>query len=419
MDPTLQLLRDLEDPEKYVRVDNVPIFIPHRRTRLKTDAAGRPVLDGEGKPQAETIEVKESDLPRIAENINANFKESGVPFRITLGHIRQDPAVPETAQPKVVGWGKNARVGTFGPKAKPAVLGTCYYRKDCYREAMEYPYRSAEYYHGAREITGVALLKRDPELDMGVLTYERADGAWLYALENTMPDMTPPAPAAPPAAPPAPAAPDHAAMADEYLRHCMSHPHHGALAAHYAGMAMPAAAPALPSATNGAVPGAEKKEHEPPKKEHEAKDDGDKDDYARRQEMLAYQRDNAALQKRIAELEQDNARRKHREEMLVYERDLDALSDAGWQFDRKAEVAEAETMTVEQRKQQLGRIQRSYARAPIGGDLVPTLSSVGTEGANGTPREKVLDQARLDEAATYMRKNGVTWDEACAKVLGK
>ncbi len=159
-DPTLDFMAGLDDPDKYVRVQNAPIFIPHERDAKDKD--GNPIK----------IVITEQDLAPIANQINERETSYGVPPILTIGHRRQaDPNFPEHLQPPIVGCVREAHVGYFGPQQKPAVLATLYYKKDAWEEAKEFPFRSVDFYPGSNKVTGVALLKRDPFLPMGVISY--------------------------------------------------------------------------------------------------------------------------------------------------------------------------------------------------------------------------------------------------------
>lgn len=72
-DPTLTILSDLEDPAKFVRVDNVPIFCPHARQVRLPDGT------------AVGVTVTEEDLQAIAQNVNRAAEEDGVLLRIKIG----------------------------------------------------------------------------------------------------------------------------------------------------------------------------------------------------------------------------------------------------------------------------------------------------------------------------------------------
>jgi hypothetical protein len=160
-DPTLDFLAKINDPNRYIRVENVPIFVPHTR---KTRGPNGEEVD---------IVVTAQDLPLIADQINVREAEYGVPPIMTIGHRQQsDPSYPEKLQPDIVGVARNAKVGTFGPKGTPAVLATLYYDKEHWEDTKKYPFRSVDFYPNSNKVTGVALLKRDPFLPMGIVSYQ-------------------------------------------------------------------------------------------------------------------------------------------------------------------------------------------------------------------------------------------------------
>lgn len=160
-DPTLDTLGRMFSEENCVVLRNVPIFTPHERT-------------SQG-PNGETtqINITEEDLPDIANQINERMEKYGVPAIMTIGHRQQaNPAYPEKLQPDIVGGAKNAKVGTFGPQQTPGVLADLYYAKEDWEEAKKFPWRSVDFYPGSKKVTGVALLKRDPFLPMGIVMYQ-------------------------------------------------------------------------------------------------------------------------------------------------------------------------------------------------------------------------------------------------------
>lgn len=161
-DPTLETIRSLDDPAKFVRKDGVPIWVPHtRRTRA---ADGSDI----------TITVTKADLKTYAANLNKLESSRGVLPRLTDGHLKPgEPGKAPPPPPKLVGYFRNARVGTFGPENTPAVLADLYYfnRPEILEVVSERPYRSPEVYTNVKEIRGLALMLNDPFLDMGTVTY--------------------------------------------------------------------------------------------------------------------------------------------------------------------------------------------------------------------------------------------------------
>src|SRR5262249_39919807 len=98
----------------------------------------------------------------------------GVAARVTDGHVNPAKNVPESSQPALLGFARNPRAGGFGQAQTPGVLVDLFIRNEQLPTFRDRPYRSAEYYPPTREIRGVALLLRDPGLDLGIVTYDGA-----------------------------------------------------------------------------------------------------------------------------------------------------------------------------------------------------------------------------------------------------
>jgi len=154
-DATEEFAAQLNDPTRWAIKRSVPIFKPHRRVDPNS---GREIV------------VDVPKLYRIAENLQRLERDGGVPIRMTLGHT--EPGKPETEQPPVAGYYRNARVAAFGPKGEPAVVVDEWLDPTYRSKRKNFPYRSSEYYDDTEQITGVALLTRDPYLDLGVVAYE-------------------------------------------------------------------------------------------------------------------------------------------------------------------------------------------------------------------------------------------------------
>lgn len=157
-DATAEFYQTLQDPRRWVIKQGVPIFKSHQRKDPNTGAL---------------IKVDPTKLQRIAANMQRLERDSGVPIRMTLGHT--EPGKPETQQPPVAGYYRNPRVQPFGPKGEPAIVVDEWLDPQYVQNRKNFPYRSSEYYDDAEQITGVALLTRDPFLDLGIVAYSRLD----------------------------------------------------------------------------------------------------------------------------------------------------------------------------------------------------------------------------------------------------
>lgn len=156
-DATAEFYAGLNDPRKWIIKPGVPIFKPHRRVNPANN---------------EIIDVDLPKLYQIAANMQRLEREGGVPTRGTLGHT--EPGKPQTQQPPVALWYRNARVQPFGPKGEPAIVADEWLDPQYAAHRKNYPFRSAEYYDDTQLITGVALLTEDPYLDLGVVAYSRS-----------------------------------------------------------------------------------------------------------------------------------------------------------------------------------------------------------------------------------------------------
>lgn len=390
-DPTLEFLARLDDPALYDRKENVPAFVAHKRKFKGRD----------GKTQE--IEVTESDLQKIADNANKREKETGTLAVIKIGHVRPDE--DEESQPDIIGFARDWHVGTFGPDNKPALLYTEIIEKGRRGERREYPFRSPEYYPNKKQITGVAILKRDPELDLGMVAYDKTataalrDGGLLcYSAEvNTMPDPTmPPDPDVTSAAP----APDpEAGEMAEYMKHCMSHPYAAKALAKYGAAATPAPAA---GPMNTAMPGGGDDNPATPYQGQDA-------------EMVAYAK---RLEARLAKAEK---RASHAEQVnlaLQYQRELaDLASEAGMDEDKATEFVARETARV----QLYSRAQFDAHKAVLTdtiGDLRDPTRGPMLSVANTTPKKtkREFGERELDQVLTYMR-SGMDEHAAYEKVM--
>lgn len=161
-------LSDLNDPAKYICKTGVPIFRAHKRS-----------IWNDKKQEWEDVEVLESDLPTIAEHMQA-VESEGRLFRLTNGHVKKKPdgtMDDQRKQPELFGLARNARVGKFGPEQIDCVMWDEYYIANKLPDIRDKIYRSAEYYRGQKMITGAAALVTDPQLNLGqVLLYDSDDG---------------------------------------------------------------------------------------------------------------------------------------------------------------------------------------------------------------------------------------------------
>lgn len=374
-DPTLRLLRDLEDESRWKVVRAVPIFCAHERS---------------GK-DGRKVKVSRKDLESICETYRRLKEKRGVVPRLMIGHTRDD--APEKSQPEIVGWMKNLRVGKFGPAGEEAVLADFYYRPECYDEARTYPFRSPEYYQGRQEISSVALLRRDPQLDLGILYgrnstpvkaregrekalyYERDGRPFFYFSEanpmpgDGMPDVDPAA------AVPGADTPDDADF-QKFLSHCDRDPVLKYVRTKYAQEAQappappPGPMPAMPPGGGGGMP---------PEK------------MARQADLLRYQQE-------VADLRAEISRERHAAKVARYRRDLEVLAE-DYQLDVEEELKDAAGMDEAAFTRLKTKITSRYERnAPVGGPMLRTEPRTDKDPDNITDRHR-------DLALDYMRRH--------------
>lgn len=385
MDATLQTLKRFADPSQWDVVRDVPIFAVHKV--IKRGADGQP----------EKIEVTEGDLKAIEQMARHQESVNGVCPRITLGHMKLPKDTPEPTQPAPIGFSRNLRVGRWGPKQKLGILCDQWFEKGKKPQPGDYPYRSVEYYPDTHEITGVALLRRDPELDLGIVTYERGTPCFCYSREDDMAEMNDPTKGndgVEPTGQPDATAPDPEFQ--EHFMRCVRHnfPHlpsmHAAHQKQYAaGPGGPA--PAIPSATNGSIPeaGAALKGEE-----EEA------ETYLRRNFPRVYARQQ---QERA-----DASRKLLHYTRLQNEVELRQLVSDGYPIDLHAELQECADKDPKQFARYKQMLVRHYedrrGPAQYSGIELPVSE-------NGRMPAK-LDDAGYDRAMQYMRDKNCSWTEA-------
>jgi hypothetical protein len=310
---------------------------------------------------------------------------------VTIGHVRPD--LPETAQPPIVGWAKNPRVGRFGDDI-PCVMADLYIKVEHWEEAKKYPFRSVEYYAERDEVTGVALLVRDPYLDLGVLAYSR--DPIFYQLEpNDMADA-PPKDDKKPDAPPDAAAttsPDDEPLTMAKLN---AHPAWQYMCQQYAASqagGAPGAAAAPPGPAQMPAPGQAAK-------------------FQRDVDAIRY----AKIEADIESLRAENKRLDYERRLINAEARVKQLVYEGYMIpDPDAEakrIAGLDTAAAEARETE---IRTCYQRAPIGG-----LIRIDDRPVEGLPRAAkqadIMDEAWGLRAVEYMREHpGISPAEAKEK----
>jgi hypothetical protein len=172
-DATLQSLSTILNSAEYECTRGVPLFDEHDEYDSKGQLVRR---------------FDKQYLTELADKLNAQVKETGdlVPFG--PGHTvddvweRDEERKPvkllykakETDQPPIFGYFGNFRIGTFGPKKKVCLLADKYVKKEHAQEAATYPRRSVELWAERKELDWVALLRRAPQRNLGLLIYGKS-----------------------------------------------------------------------------------------------------------------------------------------------------------------------------------------------------------------------------------------------------
>jgi hypothetical protein len=160
---------DLDDPAQYVRHAGVTLGEPGAKFRPISKV---PVLDACDVPGKLTAD--EHDLAQIVANTNHRVERGEYPL-LTIGHFREDQ--PETEQPPLVGYLRNFVLGTF--RDEPCILADEFVDARYYDEVLTYPRRSVEMWASGSNpesnyIDSVAVLRRSPERDLGLVTFSRS-----------------------------------------------------------------------------------------------------------------------------------------------------------------------------------------------------------------------------------------------------
>lgn len=377
-DPTMASLELFKDESRWEIVRNVPVFVPHVRK------------DDEGK---KLYGVDANRLSAIKAVNNERAKVDGVLSKLIIGHT---PKEKSSARPRIVGWAKDYRVGTFGPEKKIALVVDHYYRKEDAEEAKKYPFRSPEFYPTTNEITAIALLVDDPALDMGMLLFERdpKGPCFLYSSKGLpVGDFA------------AQVMPDEEKMDKEdeefyaRMKKCM---------AKYG---------AIPSATDLIVPQHMPYERNgtPPVTPTPATTlaGGSAPDVLIRENKELYER-NAALTKQLSSFE---AEYKADKLAIQYERQLRSLDPDGRTIDIPAELADLRTMSEPDATKHMKRIER-YARTPVGQPLIPVDDRGSVVVARGNEPATDYESKQAVELCTHMQEKGtpISYEASLAEV---
>lgn len=458
-----KFFRDLENPELYERIDEVPIFCKSIRRKKATDGTWH------------VVEVDESDLNEIAQNVHRMEFSKGVLPVITPGHRMKDPKLPEEDKPAVWGYGRNFRPGSYTTPSGQRVqtlLSTWYLSKKerakdgrpANEAARSFPFRSVDYYADSNEISGIALLRSDPELDLGLISYGHGRPLFHYATENDMPGMPMNDPTMPPDVNVDPNAgmgelsPEEQQQAQRYMAYFeKSHPAFKFMCDQYAatmgGAGAPGGAPA--SGAGSPMPGAAPAPASISPTNTSLPDEaGDPDEFSRRRQPVSttnttpantpvvdqdvrarlaqYERERASdrklvedLKKQLDEERQGRADAEKASRLTQYHSELEALSSE-YEMDVAQEKADVEHLTPAQFRHHVdNRIKKHYRENPT----ARRSFSFGREAASRAEEPTVatipgkrpnLSDAQWEQVFQYQRENPNTdTDRAVSAVFGK
>jgi hypothetical protein len=377
-DPTIELLKSLDDPTRFVVRRGVPIFKPHRR--VIRDRAGNVV---------QTIVVTEKDLPRIAARMRA-AERSGTLAVLTEGH-RKGGNADERTQPRVFGYSRNARVGTFGPTNEPAILVDECHRYETWNESKHLPFRSPDYYPETDDITGVAALVRDPFLKLGVVAYHRGVVV-RYELEdspmagdNLLPPTTDDGAGLGDDMPPE----GHDQFCANMAHYEKSNPWVGHARTQYEA----ASGPSEAAGANAMIPGL---------------GDGDGDE----PEALRMQRDSQAVRyqntdARVKALEAKLAKAESEAKRSKAERQLVQLEAIGYELNRALEVNRMAAMPESQWPEHVQYIRDFHRQSAVGAAAVD-IDGRPAESNRGKPGDNQIAEDESKAIVRYATEHGLT-----------
>lgn len=414
-DPITMTLESLEDSTLYEKRTGVPIFAPHDLSRPKTGPDGQPLLDADGKPVMAHLEATEADMEEVCQHAREALERTGQLIKGTLGHFDYRPGVPETSQPPIACFYKDLHVGKYGPEGVVGILATQYIRRQYLKEVtQEYPERSPDYRSAKKEITAVASLKRDGQLPLGVISYERGGSSLLvHYMDTEKTNMDP-------TDMPSVDSPD-----EEFMRKCdqymaSKYPRLGDMHTQFSATAMgaqpaPGAAPAAPPAAAPAVA--------PPAAPAAAapKPPAPPEDKKPEQHMNVAPEQYAALQRELSETKASVTAMERKTRHAERRADLMQLRDNhGVILDVDDEMKFLADLAPEQYAAQKVRIVRNYPHDPTKDPHV----SVITNPTQDDPEQYFRGEAGADELQQFLKNEAKesrfpTYEEAKQKLAAK
>ncbi len=155
-------LRELDDPAKFVKGEEVELFPAHTRY----------ANDKDGKPTKQVVKDYTKELLERFAQKTADREKRGQPSAMTIGHTVDDQLdargvivrrATEEEQPRIVGYWRKWNVKWSARQQRYVLCATPYYRKEDYEEAKTYPRASVEMWRTMEIVDPVALLRRTPD----------------------------------------------------------------------------------------------------------------------------------------------------------------------------------------------------------------------------------------------------------------
>lgn len=189
-------LEKFADATQWEHVDyNVPVFIEHELWEvphpwIKGQKLKRAVLPGEEKPKEGTLlySIGTDELLQTASKINETLRTTKTPVVVQIGH--RNPSLPEKQNPDTIAYGVGAKLGKHG-NINAVLLDRICYTQGSYEEAKKYRHRSPEFKPMTGQLTGLALIKNDPKLPMGIMMTYQVDDVVNYGPEMNLEEKEP------------------------------------------------------------------------------------------------------------------------------------------------------------------------------------------------------------------------------------
>lgn len=392
---------ELDDPHQFERKPAIPLLDVHTRNGRFVD---------------------EAKLRLVCANSNARAAR-GNPALLLIGHT--DDHGPETHQPPLVGFVRGFVMGEW--QGSPCILGDLFYARDRLAEAMGYPHRSVEVFYSDEPsqnyLAAVSLLVREPERDLGLVTYAKVRERYALVAQAD-PPPPPPGPGPGPDEPPAPDEDPPMALSPEDIQAIVpaliSALKDAGLLAGPAATADDDAAPErMEAGTSDMPPPAMDKEKEMMGEgcddDKDKMMDKEKERMGRDQAAITlarYGREREADKKELERLGKQVAGLERDKRLARYERDLIQLEAEGFEFVRSEELADVADLDQAGFDKHVARIKSRYSRSAVGAPAVDVADV--NPNAPAKAGADALTAEDTPKVARYMKDRGVDASDMAA-----